>query len=147
MRRAMGLVIVATLMLALGIAGLAKAVSDGDADLHIVLIFPVISGSGGAFLGGSIILVVGIFMLFLSGSAAMVSRYDELDREDAAPAERPPQEGRPPQPKGGPGFGGVVFIGPIPIVFGKGSFGAPLMLVMAIVVTILLILFFLVGLL
>jgi uncharacterized protein (TIGR00304 family) len=133
-------------MLALGIAGLTKAVSDGDAELHLVLIFPVISGSGGAFVGGSILLVVGIFMLFLSGSAAMVTRYEVLEREVAGPSERTPEEGRSSRPKGGPEFGGVVFIGPIPVVFGKGSFGGPLMLVMAIVVTILLILFFLAAL-
>jgi uncharacterized protein (TIGR00304 family) len=147
MGRVMGLLAASILLLVIGAAAIAKALGDGDAELSLVLVFPVISGSGGTFALGAVSLFAGVLLLFLSGSLLLAERQMGMGPRVTRPAEADAREVRVPGPAGGSGFGGVVFIGPIPIVFGSGSFGGRLMLAMAVLATVLLVLFFLAGLL
>jgi uncharacterized protein (TIGR00304 family) len=138
-------------MLISGIALLGWAVSEGDAELYLVLIFPVVTGTGPIFAVGALLFIFGIFVTFIGIS--LVSAYRMAGDMDASPDRRAPpptddqQPGAPqtgtPPPQGGAQFGGVVFIGPIPIVFGKGQPMGKWMLVGSIVFGILLIVFIL----
>jgi len=131
------------LMLIGGIALLGWAVSSEDAEFYLFLIFPVVTGSGPIFAAGAILFMVGIIVTFfgLSMRAAegMAEEYDGAPMQTAPPGHTP--HAGAPAPRGGPQFGGVIFIGPIPIVFGKGQRMGKWMLVGSIVFGILLIVF------
>jgi uncharacterized protein (TIGR00304 family) len=131
------------LMLASGIALLAFAVASGDASLHLVVIIPVISGTGPAFVAGTLLLMAGLMATLGGHSLRSFERMEALEVPHAGPAEggpRPPATGA---PAGGAEFGGVVFIGPIPIVFGRGQRAGRWMLVASVVFGILLVVFLL----
>jgi uncharacterized protein (TIGR00304 family) len=131
------------LMLAAGIALLAWAVASGDARLHLVVIIPVISGTGPVFAGGTLLFMAGLMVTFVGHSLRSFERMEALEGPPPRPEEG---EARPPAaraPAGGPEFGGVVFIGPIPIVFGKGQRTSRWMLVASVVFGILLVVFIL----
>lgn len=132
------------LMLIGGIALLAWAVSSGDAEFYLFIIFPVITGTGPIFAGGALLFMVGLIVTFLGLSMRTAERmameYSEAPPETAAPPGHAPHAGAP-APRGGPEFGGVIFLGPIPIVFGKGQRTSKWMLIGSIVFGILLIVF------
>jgi uncharacterized protein (TIGR00304 family) len=145
MVRARELQFLAVCMLVGGLALLVVAAINGDADLSIFLIFPVISGTGAAFAIGALLFVVGIFLAFFAFSLNLIP--SGVPASEAYVERRPrqgeatDQSGRPHE--GGSKFGGVVFIGPIPIVFGSGPKMGRLMLVASIVIAIFLIVFIL----
>lgn len=125
-------------MLAGGVVLLGWAVSRGEAELYLFLIFPVVSGTGPIFAAGTLLLIVGVLATFmaLSVRGAGATAWE--------PVEAPPRTEAPQQaPQGGVEFGGVVFIGPIPIVFGRGHQMGRWMLVASIVFAILLMVFIL----
>lgn len=138
-------------MLIGGIALLSWAVSEGDAEAYLVLIFPVVTGTGPIFAAGTLLFILGIFVAFLGMNLVAAHRMgDEMDasahqRPPPSRPQRQPGEPRPGSPpaQGGAQFGGVVFIGPIPIVFGKGQPMGRWMLVGSIVFGILLTVFIL----
>ncbi len=145
MVRARELQFLAVCVLAGGIALLAMAAINGDADLSIFIIFPVISGEGAAFAIGALLFFIGVFLAFFAFSLGLVPSGAPASE---AYVERRPRQGGPgdrggPPPEGGSKWGGVVFIGPIPIVFGSGPRMGRLMMVAAIVIAILLIVFIL----
>ena len=136
------------LMLVGGIALLAWAVSSGDAEFYLVAIIPVISGSGAVFGVGVLLFMVGLIGTFLGMSLRAAEGMAEEFGD--APSQMPPRQAQPghrpqgaPPPPGGAEFGGVVFLGPIPIVFGKGPRSNRWMLVASIVFGILMIVFLL----
>jgi len=127
-------------LLACGVALLAWAASSGDADLYLVLVFPVVTGTGPVFGLGAVLLLFGIvatFMALAMRSAERVMMEGGPGRPVAGP------DGAPPGPPGGAELGGVIFLGPVPIVFGKGQRVGRWMMVGSIVFAILLIVFFL----
>ena len=93
--------------LAAGVALVALSVVEGGASVALFVFVPVVSGSSVTFLLGVALLVVG----FLSLPFALAEGWDE-----AAPAL--PSSGTAPS-EGQGGVGGVVLIGPVPIVFGS----------------------------
>jgi uncharacterized membrane protein len=113
-----GPLVLGLLILAAGIALLAWAVSSGDAEFYLFIIFPVVTGTGPVFAGGALLFMIGLMGTFIGLSMGAA-------------------------PRDGPQFGGVIFIGPIPIVFGKGQRTSKWMLVGSIVFGILLIVFLL----
>ena len=132
------------LMLTGGIALLGWAVSAGEAEFHLFIIFPVVTGSGPIFAAGALLFMIGIIVTFLGlsmrAAEGMAEEYGDAPPQPAAqPGQTPRVGARPAQ--GGPQFGGVVFIGPIPIVFGKGQRMGKWMLVGSIVFGVLLIVF------
>ena len=126
------------------------AVERGEAHAGIFLAFPYITG-GGLFLGLGLLLVfVGIVLITLGSVSRFVTlaQVDDLEWE-----ERPRTKGKkgkkrpartvgdeeldtPFKLKGGMHNGGVVFIGPVPIVFGPNAKVTKLMLYLAIVLVI-----------
>ena len=95
---------------ALWIAGLALvvlAIVRGDATVSLVLIVPVVSGSSVDFLLGVALVIAGFVALFWVAVAGGL----EWDRV--------PAEATPAPESGSSGAGGLLLIGPVPIVFGS----------------------------
>lgn len=134
------------LMLVSGIALLAWAVASGDAEFYLVVIIPVITGTGPVFAGGVVLFMIGLIVTFLGlslrAAEGMAESYAEAPPQREPIAAAPPQGGAPPAP-GGAEFGGVIFLGPIPIVFGKGQRSSKWMMIGSIVFGILMIVFLL----
>jgi uncharacterized protein (TIGR00304 family) len=123
----------AGLLVVLGAAGIGMSIAQGDAEISLVLIFPVISGGGVLFAISALLFAAGLFTFFVAVSLKTASRL-VLDESPREPAARPAQ----PRPPAGPAqWGGVVFIGPIPIAFGSNPRMNRLMLVAAIVMALL----------
>ena len=94
-------------VLAAGVALVAVSVLEGGANVALLVIVPVVSGSSLTFLLGVVLLVVG----FLSLPFATAEGWDE------APPALPSGGTGPPEAQSG--VGGVVLLGPVPIVFGS----------------------------
>jgi len=93
--------------LAAGVALVALSVVEGGASVALFVFVPVVSGSSLTFLLGGVMLVVG----FLSLPFALAEGWDE------APQALP--SGGTSTTEGQGRVGGVVLIGPVPIVFGS----------------------------
>ena len=89
-----------------GVALLADAVARGDASLALVVVFPVLTGSSAEFLGGTILLVAGIFAL----PFALAGPFEHVALEPADVPENAPKSGT---------SGGLLLVGPVPIFFGS----------------------------
>ncbi len=95
-------------LFAAGLAMVAAAVLAGDAEVDLVVIIPVVSGSGPMMLSGVALIVLG----FLAGFAALATggTWEE---------GRPLPENRNDKDRPQARYGGLVMIGPIPIAFGS----------------------------
>jgi uncharacterized protein (TIGR00304 family) len=115
-------------LLLVGILLLALAIASGEAKVALVLIIPIIYGSGALAAGGILLIFAGIVLMSLS--------YFTF----AAPAEEPSDAHHEPTKKE---YGGVILIGPIPIVFGSARSlkGSRLLLALAVISLIILILY------
>jgi uncharacterized protein (TIGR00304 family) len=105
------------------------SVASREADVSLVVVFPVVSGSGILFLAGVALVVVGMLLGFLLLATAQNRLIPGT--EDAARSGRSVEE----RSK----YGGVVLIGPVPIVFGSDTRIAYLMLAVAAVTLILIV--------
>ena len=124
------LTLVAVALFALGIVLLAYAATLGEMTFTLVVIIPVVQSSSGWALAGMALIFAAMFLLFFS----MATPIGGTPARSDAPS---PQTAAPPQPA--KRFGGVVFVGPIPIIFGSDKKVAKWMLVVALVIVILLI--------
>ncbi len=143
MDRADLLTVLGGMSIAGGVASIGAAAAAGDVDLSFVLIFPVLSGGGALFAGGALLLFLGILLAFLGLSLRSMARLVD-DEGPATPQAGQPRPGEGPSsgsmlgaPAGSSSFGGVVFVGPIPIVFGSNPRMNRLMLVAAVVMALL----------
>jgi len=91
-----------------GLASLAVAFVQGEATLTLYVIFPVLTATGVWSILGIALMIAGFFVLVLTWSGPVEA---PIASPPAAPASAP----RP----GGRRWGGVVFLGPIPVVFGS----------------------------
>lgn len=118
-----------------GLILLGYSVATGESQVHLVLIFPVVTGGGALGL-------LGIALVFLAMLAGFLSfarlPLDPTSGAESATTPEPTQSPAAPRSK----FGGVVFLGPIPIVFGSSPAVSKLMLALAVAMTILLLAFF-----
>jgi uncharacterized membrane protein len=101
--RAGGLVALAALLAGFALVGLA--VWQGRAELTLVLIVPVVSGSSPEFLAGVLLVILGFFGLVASWWLG------------AKPAGLPPAGTS--TFDVGSGSGGVILLGPVPLFFGS----------------------------
>ncbi len=109
----------------LGIIFFSLGFLQGDVEGGVFIIFPFIGGSGiYAFLG-----VISLFLAILFFSFGFTCT---LDREDI----QYEYEEHPPQKKKSVKGGGVILIGPIPIVFGTNWKIALVMMIFAIILII-----------
>ena len=125
----------ALLFLIGGCALLGYAVASGEANVAIVVFIPVIYGSGAMAFLGIICIIAAIFLGF-------VGFTNRFAGEEASGQEPSTSKTRPPQPteykprksvKGG----GVVLIGPIPVIFGSDTKTAIILAVLAIVLIVI----------
>jgi uncharacterized protein (TIGR00304 family) len=127
-----------------GVALLVLAAVRGEARLYLVLVFPVVTGEGAVFALGTLLLMAGIVLAFLSW-APMMAHPAEGPPQAPAPATPPSPSGpvgpEGPAGEGGTRWGGVVFIGPVPIAFGSAPRTTALMLAAAVVMGLLLLVF------
>jgi len=119
---------------ALGIALLGVAVARGEAVLYLVLIFPVIQATGLLAFGAIAAMFAGLLLVFVAFALGPPRAPPvAIPSPEAPPAERlPTRRTR---------AGGVVFLGPVPIVFGSDAQVARWMVVVAVVLFVLLLAF------
>jgi uncharacterized protein (TIGR00304 family) len=108
----------------LGFAFFAIGFLTGEAEGGIIIVFPFIAGSGLYPLIGFIFIFVAI-LLFMFGFTTHFVRSDET-QDDYQPSKKTSVKG-----------GGVVLIGPIPIVFGSNWKIAILLMLLVIILIIL----------
>ena len=109
-----------------GIAVVAVAIARGEATLLIVLVFPVVQATGGLGALGVLLLVAG----FIASFFALPFRGEP---EVVVPPTGPSPPAPPPAATPSRRWGGVVFLGPIPIVFGSDARMTRTMLLLGIV--------------
>ncbi len=97
-------------VLGIGVAVLALAVGRGEASVYLVVIVPVVAGTGPLGFLGILLVFVGFFLTFLLWPTR--TEAGAAEHVDAGQAE-----GLPPTRR----WGGVAFLGPIPLVFGSDS--------------------------
>ena len=114
-------------LFAAGLALVVAAVLTGEAEASLVVIIPVMSGSGPLMLGGVAMMILG----FLSGFAVLASRG--LRSWEDGPADAP-RDGHGEKQKA---YGGLIMVGPIPIAFGSDRSIARIMMVVGIAIAAL----------
>lgn len=117
---------------------IAAAVAVGQGQVFLLLIFPgVVSSSPLALLG--------FLLIFLSFILGFLSIVPGLPMEEVRRPEPVPPQGAYPPPvvEKRRSFGGIIFLGPIPVVFGSSPRVTMIMLVLGLAITILLVALFL----
>lgn len=95
-----------------GLAALVLGFLNGQATLSLFVIFPVVTATGPWSILGIVLLIAGVFLFFLTWAQPI---------EMPPPTEPPSPASASPAPPTAPTrrWGGVVFLGPIPVVFGS----------------------------
>jgi uncharacterized protein (TIGR00304 family) len=105
-------------------ACIAAAVAGGEADVSLLLIFPVFSGSGWLFILGTLLIVLSFFagfaMIVIGGTETDRPQFESLESTSPSPTQRKTT------------YGGVVLVGPIPIAFASSKNMAIFMLMIGI---------------
>jgi uncharacterized protein (TIGR00304 family) len=104
-------------LIAFGIAVLAVGAINGEGELIILLFIPVYRGSGPYALGGGLLIFLGIVL----GLIYFFKKYAPMPYQEAPGTSRSPAGGQGAAPAGKPKTGGVVFLGPIPLVWGSDA--------------------------
>ncbi len=120
-----------------GAVVLAVGVLQGEATLSLFVIFPVVTATGAWGFLGILLMIAGVFLLFLTWGVAPASAYEAAPI--ATPAPPPPSVAPPSEPRRR--WGGVVFLGPIPVVFGSDQKITKWMLLVAVLLFVALIVF------
>jgi uncharacterized protein (TIGR00304 family) len=98
-----------------GVVSLAVGFLQNEATLSLFVVFPVVTATGGWSMAGILLMIAGFFVFFMTRSASV-----EPQPLPSARVPLPPVEGAvpasPPSPRR---WGGVVFLGPVPVVFGS----------------------------
>ncbi len=111
------------LCLILGIVFFYFGFLSGDVETGVFVIFPVLAGSGIYAFFGFVFIIIAIF-LFMFG----FTNYNEIDEYQTENSELKPRK------KTSVKGGGVVLIGPIPIVFASNWKFATVMMIIAIII-------------
>lgn len=109
--------ILGPVLVVLGLIGLTISVLNGDMEFHLLLIIPVISISGPVGIISVLTAITGGMMILFSA----FGRHHEIHRKDDYNEQRK-REGGNRRETSESGFGGIIFLGPFPIVFGNRSF-------------------------
>lgn len=132
----------AVLSFLLGFGLMALAIYRGEATLGLFIIFPVFMGSGPLTLLGMLCIFLGFLLFFVAGMHMIgeVNDVDHIVQDSYSDMDTVPMYSNTDRRKSS--FGGVVFLGPIPIVFGSSQEMARWMVVAAIVIAVIMLLFF-----
>jgi uncharacterized protein (TIGR00304 family) len=98
-----------------GVASLAVGFLQNEATLSLFVIFPVITATGGWSMAGILLMIAGFFVFFMTWFAPAEPQPVSSDRVPMSPAAG----GLPPFTTSPRRWGGVVFLGPVPVVFGS----------------------------
>lgn len=136
-------------LVAAGLGLLALGLPREGGELYFVVIFPVFVLRGPLSTLGAFALFFGLFLGFFSFLPALAGR--SVETLPPWPGSPPPGQDdhreTPARPRGEDRsdrrFGGVLFLGPIPIVFGSNGKVTTAMLLLALAVTVLLLVLFL----
>ncbi len=123
------------LVLFSGILFILIGVIQGDAHIALLFIIPVIYGSG-LYLTIGILLIFLSFILFFVFSAASFKKQSDSRKDRAAYEES--------RSKTKSDYGGVIFIGPIPIIFGKDKSIAKKMMYVGLAIAVILLALYLI---
>jgi uncharacterized membrane protein len=104
-------------LIVLGVVALAIGAATGDGEIIIILFIPVYRGTGPYALAGGLLIFLGIIV----GLIYLFKRYTPAPYEGTPGQSRSPSGGQGPAGAGKPRTGGVVFLGPIPLVWGSDS--------------------------
>jgi uncharacterized membrane protein len=117
-------------LLIAGVALIAASVATGQGQVYLLLFIPVYVGTGALGLLGILVLFLGFFLATL-GSAWRGFPVPVAPAPDSA---SPPELMAPPSPAGPPArYGGVIMLGPIPIVFGSDARIAKWMMILGLI--------------
>src|SRR5438445_6459674 len=124
-----------------GIALIAASVAMGQGQVFLLLFIPVYAGTGLLGFPGILVVFFGFFLTSLGAAWRGVPAPTEV-----APGSAPPSEGTIPTAAAVPPvkYGGVVMVGPIPIVFGSDAVIAKWMMVLGLILAVLVIVAFLI---
>jgi uncharacterized protein (TIGR00304 family) len=115
-------------MFVAGMALVATAVATGEADVSLVIVFPVFSGSSLVFVLATVLIVSS----FVVGFALVAIGLERS--EESVGTKSGEVDGNVPGRR--IHYGGVVLLGPIPIAFGSTKRVALIMLVVSVVLAI-----------
>ncbi|MDH7509044.1 MAG: TIGR00304 family protein [Methanomassiliicoccales archaeon] len=127
--------LVSLAMILSGILLVVYGIASGEMQVALFLIFPVIYGTGILSLISLLLIFIGFFLTFLSFAIPperIEVPYETMEMERPCSEEKPHVKG-----------GGVVLIGPIPIIFGSDAKMAVIAMVLAIAMILLTLLLFL----
>ena len=130
---------IAILLLFCGIALLGFSVAEGESSAGVFVVFPVLIGSGiWAFLG--MMCIMGALIFGFMGFGARLAGFGDFDSSE--PGE-PQRQGQGPRQRTGPAVrgGGVVFIGPLPIIFGSDTKLTIVLVILAIIMMVVMMFF------
>src|SRR5437867_12119332 len=88
---------------------MAFAVSRGEANVYLVLVIPVIVGTGPLALLGVFLVFAGFLLTFLLWPSRLVAEPGDRGVSPVSPVGAPPARR----------WGGVLFIGPITVIYGS----------------------------
>jgi uncharacterized protein (TIGR00304 family) len=117
-------------LLIAGVALIAASVATGQGQVYLLLFIPVYVGTGALGMLGILVLFSGFFLATL-GSAWRGVPVPAAPAPDSASS---PESIAPPSPAGPPArYGGVIMLGPIPIVFGSDARIAKWMMILGLI--------------
>jgi len=140
------LAILGYILFGIGILLIIIGISTGSSHVALFLIFPVIYGKGPLSLLGFLLIFLGLFLIFLSplhswnrefeGHYPSPSNYEEFSQSEIFPQTEVQSEKK---------YGGVILIGPIPIVIGSDKNMVIIALTLSLIFLSIFILFLLYG--
>lgn len=123
--------IIAVLLIICGIALVGLSIASGEGSAGVVLFIPVFYGTGILAFLGVLCIMAALFLGFL-GIATQMGATEEYE----APQEQRPYSGTRPRTEKKIKGGGVVLIGPIPVIFGSDAKTAMVLVVLALILII-----------
>lgn len=137
--------VIALSLLILGVIVLGYSAAIGESEVIWLVIIPIFIGHGIYSFLGVVIIILAIFIgiyAFIQGGWVLAG--DEFFDDYYPPPPRPkpgarPPPGSPPRPRPRPKVhgGGVILIGPIPIIFGSDNKTAIILSILAIIIMII----------
>jgi len=122
---------ISVIAIASGFAMLALSVAAGDAEVGLFVIFPYVAAHGAVSALGVGLIFLGTLLFFISIASSIASCRGKATIEKT--------EGAAPEARKERKIGGVVLIGPVPIIFGSDRDMARSMIVFAVILAILMI--------
>jgi uncharacterized protein (TIGR00304 family) len=125
----------AVILLICGIISLGYSVTSGEGSAAVVVFIPVFYGSGLFSFIGVLCIIAAIFLGFL-GFAQGAFKEEGVEEPQGQRTSSPSQSQQRPGPQKSIKGGGVVLIGPIPVVFGSDAKTAMILMVLAIILIV-----------